>query len=175
MMVGAVLNYSPIENIYLALIFALQKLRHYLLTMMIHLISRVNPLKYIMSHPSVQGCIAKWTILLSKFDIHYVPQRAIKGQALVDFLATHLVPNVMFFDGASRGPSSALRDNMDVLRDRHCLHHPRQWHHMLSLTLTEGHSNNETKYKVLITGLELALEILIDDVMVYKDLELIVL
>lgn len=74
-MVGIELNYSPIEKICLALIFTLQKLRHYLLTTMIHLISRANPLKYIMSCPSVQGRIAKWTVLLSEFDIHFVLHR----------------------------------------------------------------------------------------------------
>lgn len=58
-MVGIELNYSPIENIFLALVFALQYLRHYLLTKIVHLISWANPLKYIMSHPSVQGHIAK--------------------------------------------------------------------------------------------------------------------
>lgn len=63
-MVGAELNYSPIEKICLALIFALQKLRHYLLTTTVYLISRASPLKYIMSHPFVQGRITKWTVLL---------------------------------------------------------------------------------------------------------------
>lgn len=88
-MVGTELNYSPIEKTCLALVFVLQKLRHYLLTTIVHLISWANPLKYIMSHPLVQGRIAKWTVLLSELDIHYVPQRAVKGQALADFLATH--------------------------------------------------------------------------------------
>lgn len=92
-MVGVKLNYSPIEKIYLALIFALQKLRHYLLTTMVHLISRADPLKYIMSGPSVQGRISKWIVLLSEFDIHYVLQRVVKGQAFADFLAAHPIPN----------------------------------------------------------------------------------
>lgn len=72
-MVGAKLNYSPIKKVFLALVFALQKLRHYLLTTLVNLILRANPLKYIMSRPSAQGCIAKWTILLLEFDIHYIP------------------------------------------------------------------------------------------------------
>lgn len=134
-MVGAELNYSPIEKIYLTLVFTLQKLRHYLLIMTIHVISRADPLKYIMSCSSVQGRIAKWTFLLSKFDIHYVLKHVVKGQALVDFLAAHPVldgsplqmefpdENIMIvqikkewkmlFDGASRGPSTALGDNID--------------------------------------------------------------
>lgn len=77
-MAGAELNYSPIEKICLALIFALQKLWHYLLTTTMNLISRANPLKYIMSHPSMQGCLTKWTVLISKFDIHYIPQWVVK-------------------------------------------------------------------------------------------------
>lgn len=52
-MVSAKLNYSPIEKIYLALVFALHQLKHYLLTTSVHLISRADPLKYIMSLPSV--------------------------------------------------------------------------------------------------------------------------
>lgn len=92
-MVGTELNYSPTKKVCLALVFTLQKLRHYLLTTSVHLISRADPLKYIMSPPSVQGHIAKWTILLSEFDIHYIPRRIVKGQALIDFLASHLVPD----------------------------------------------------------------------------------
>ncbi|KAG9453382.1 hypothetical protein H6P81_006286 [Aristolochia fimbriata] len=48
-LVGAELNYSPIEKTCLALIFAIQKLWHYLLAHSTNLISRADPLKYIMS------------------------------------------------------------------------------------------------------------------------------
>lgn len=53
---------------------------------MVHLISRVDPLKYIMSRPYIQGSIAKWNVLLSKFDIHYIPQQAVKGQLQTSLL-----------------------------------------------------------------------------------------
>ncbi|KAG9442572.1 hypothetical protein H6P81_018426 [Aristolochia fimbriata] len=48
-LVGAELNYTPIEKTCLALVFAIQKLRHYLLAHSTNLISRTDPLKYIMS------------------------------------------------------------------------------------------------------------------------------
>ncbi|PKU63212.1 putative mitochondrial protein [Dendrobium catenatum] len=40
-------NYPPIEKHCLALIFAAQKLRHYMLSHKVNLISRINPLQYI--------------------------------------------------------------------------------------------------------------------------------
>lgn len=45
---------------------------------------------------------------------------------------------------------------------------------MHSLTLTKGCSNNETEYEALIAGLELALEIPIDGLTIYGDLELVI-
>jgi hypothetical protein len=39
------------------------------------------------------GRLAKWAIILTEFDITYMPQKAIKGQALSDFLASHPIPS----------------------------------------------------------------------------------
>ncbi|KAG9458175.1 hypothetical protein H6P81_002683 [Aristolochia fimbriata] len=91
-MVGAELNYSPIEKTCLALIFAIQKLRHYLLAHSTNLISRADPLKFIMSRPMLSGRLAKWALLLSEFEINFIPQKAIKGQGLANFLADHPIP-----------------------------------------------------------------------------------
>jgi RNase H-like domain found in reverse transcriptase len=89
MMVGAKHGYSSIEKHCLALIFAVKKLRHYMLAHKIILISKVDPLKYLMTRPMLTGRLAKWAIILTEFDITYTPQKAIKGQALADFLAAH--------------------------------------------------------------------------------------
>ncbi|KAL2505477.1 Ribonuclease H [Abeliophyllum distichum] len=91
-LVGAEMNYSPIEKICLALIFAAKKLRHYMLAHTINLVSKIDPLKYIMSRPILSGRIGKWALLLSEFDIKFIPQKAVKGQALADFLADHPIP-----------------------------------------------------------------------------------
>lgn len=42
-LVGAECNYSDVEKIYLALVFAAQKLRHYMLEHTIHLVSGADP------------------------------------------------------------------------------------------------------------------------------------
>ena len=72
-------NYSPTEKTCLALIFAVQKLRHYLLAHPVQLIYRANPLKYIMTRLTLSGRLAKWALLLSEFEIQYIPQKAVKG------------------------------------------------------------------------------------------------
>ena len=88
---GAELNYSPIEKICLALMFAVKKLRHYLQAHSVRLISRVDSIKYLISKSVLNGRTTKWALLLQEFDINYVPQKAVKGQALTDFLANHLI------------------------------------------------------------------------------------
>ena len=40
-----------------------------------------------MSSPETAGRMALWAVELSKFDIQYRPQTAIKGQVVADFIA----------------------------------------------------------------------------------------
>ena len=82
--------------------FAIKKLHHYLLSNIVYLISRINLLKVLVTKVgSLNTRLAKRSILLSLFDIRYVLQKAIKGQALADFLAEHPLPK-----------DSSLRDDL---------------------------------------------------------------
>lgn len=56
-------------------------------------VSKVDPLKYLMTRLMLMGRLARWAIILTEFDITYAPQKAIKGQALANFLATHPILN----------------------------------------------------------------------------------
>ncbi|KAM1316746.1 hypothetical protein ACFX2F_020337 [Malus domestica] len=73
----------------LALVFAIQKLRHYMHVYTIHLVTKADPVKYVMSKPVLAGRLAKWALLLNQYEIIYVPAKAFKGQALANFLAEH--------------------------------------------------------------------------------------
>ncbi|KAF3636705.1 putative homeobox-leucine zipper protein ROC8-like [Capsicum annuum] len=73
MMTPNELKYSPIKGLYLALAFSIQKMKHYLQAHIVRLLSRENPIKF--------------------FEIVYIPQKAVKGQALADFLADHPIPD----------------------------------------------------------------------------------
>ncbi|XP_058106413.1 uncharacterized protein LOC131249642 [Magnolia sinica] len=53
----------------------------------------MDPLKYLFEKSALTGRITKWQLLLSEFDITYVTQKAIKGQALADHLAAHSLPD----------------------------------------------------------------------------------
>jgi len=84
----------------LALVFAIQKMRHYLLGQCIHVIFRVNLLRLHMTIPSLLNCrLEKWAILLLQYEMQFMPQKAIKGQVVADFLVDHSVPrSSKFYD-----------------------------------------------------------------------------
>ncbi|XP_066373242.1 uncharacterized protein [Miscanthus floridulus] len=178
-MVGAECNYSPIEKLCLALIFFLKKLRHYMLAHEIQLVARADPIKYLLSQPTLTGRLAKWVLLMTEFDITFVPQKAIKGQALAEFLVTHPVPDdsplitelpdqevftteieapwELYFDGASR-----VEDTLNGAPRRRVgaglvFKNPRGGVMYHSFSLLKECSNNEAEYEALIFGLLLAL------------------
>jgi len=136
----------------------------------------VNPLPILMTKSgSLNSKLAKWTILLSQYDITFIFQKAIKGQALADFLSDHPISKTlklytdildevieanmtseddiwqMFFDDASKiGPIGKIINGVGVvfvLLENHVL--PR------AFSLMESCSNNVAEYNVLLIGLHL--------------------
>ncbi|XP_070049208.1 uncharacterized protein [Nicotiana tomentosiformis] len=87
------LNYSPIEKLCFALLLSIQKLKHYFKAHVVHLVSKANPIKFMMSKPVLGDRLARWYLQFQQFEILYIPQKAVKRQALGDFLADHLVPD----------------------------------------------------------------------------------
>jgi len=72
-LIGAESRYNPIEKEYLALVFAVQKTRHYLVDQTIHF-SRVNPLRILMTKSgSLNSRLANWVLLLFQYDMIFVP------------------------------------------------------------------------------------------------------
>ena len=94
-MISAEHHYNLMETECLALVFAVQKMRHYLAGQTIHVVSRINPLRLLMTKPSaLNGRLTKWAMLLSRYDIHFIPQKATKGQAIANFLAENPKPSM---------------------------------------------------------------------------------
>ena len=80
-LIGVELNYTPVEKICLALLYAIKKLRHYFESYTIKLISRVDPVKFVITRHVLSGRLARWSILFNQYEITYTPQKAVKGQA----------------------------------------------------------------------------------------------
>jgi len=80
-LIGAESRYGLVEKECLALIFAIQKTQYYLVGQAIHVIFRVNPLRILLTKPGTfNSRLANWAILLSQYDMTFVPQKKIKVQ-----------------------------------------------------------------------------------------------
>ena len=158
-------KYSPLEKTRVALVWATRKLRHYMLAFKVLLIVRMDPLKYLMEKPVQDGKIAKWVLILSKFDIKYVTQKFVKGRAIVDHLAhcsleeakeiqedfldedimgIELESWKMYFDGATNQNGSGI----GIL-----LISPKGTHNPFSSRLNFPVTNNAIEYEVCIIRL----------------------
>ncbi|KAG5552566.1 hypothetical protein RHGRI_010597 [Rhododendron griersonianum] len=84
---GAKERYTPIERHCLALVFTAQKLRHYFLSFPIKVITKSDPVRYLLSRPALTGWVAGWLLTLAEFDISCTTRKPIKCQALSDLLA----------------------------------------------------------------------------------------
>ena len=60
----------------------------------VHLISRLDPLRYFFNMPALVSRLMRWLVLLTEFDIHYVTQKSIRKSIIAYHLA--LLP---VFDG----------------------------------------------------------------------------
>ena len=81
-------KYIMIERLYLALIWATRRLRHYVTEYSILLVSRLDPLRYLLDRPVLTGRLMRWLVLLTEFDIQYMTQKSIKGSIVADHLAS---------------------------------------------------------------------------------------
>ncbi|PKI71834.1 hypothetical protein CRG98_007773 [Punica granatum] len=70
-----------------AFVWVMQRLRQYTLYHTICLLSKTNPLKYLLDSPSSMRNIAKWRCQLTEYDIEYVSCTSLKGQVIADHLA----------------------------------------------------------------------------------------
>ena len=127
---------------------------------------------------SLNSRLAKWAILLSQYDMLFIPQKAVKGQALADFLAAYPVSissklhedisdeifesNMtsedevwqIFFDGASRtGPKGKTIAGVGVV-----YFSPQNYVLPRAFSLMEPCSNNVAEYNALLIGLQLTHE-----------------
>ncbi|XP_070007688.1 uncharacterized protein [Nicotiana sylvestris] len=151
----------------------------------------MDPLKYIFQKPMPTGKLVKWQILLSEFNIVYVTHKAIKGQALADHLAENPVGGEyeplktyfpdeevsfvredigeayigwrMFFNGGANFKGVGIGA---VLVSETGQHYP------VSAKLRFLCTNNMVEYEACIMGLNMVIDINIQELLVIGDLDL---
>ncbi|XP_017973143.1 PREDICTED: uncharacterized protein LOC108661378 [Theobroma cacao] len=188
-------KYSSLEEMCCALAWTAYRLRQYMLYHTTWLIAKLDPIKYIFEKPSLSGRVARWQVLLFEYDIVYVSQKAIKGSAIVDFLAERVEKDYepmefefpdedlmsicqtneeeseekenwkMFFDGAS----NALGHGIEVV-----LVSPEGDHYPVIAKLNFYCTNNVVEYEVCVMGLQAAIERKIHVLEVYGDFTLVI-
>ena len=82
------MRYVIIERLYLTLVWATRRLRHYMTEYSVHLISCLDPLRYLFDRHALTGRLMRWLVLFTEFDIQHISQKSIKGSVIVDHLAS---------------------------------------------------------------------------------------
>ncbi|XP_052477098.1 uncharacterized protein LOC128032533 [Gossypium raimondii] len=131
-----------------------------------------------MESPALSGRMARWQILLSKYDILYVSQKSIKGSTIADFLVSRAMEEYesLIFDfpnedlmciSKKEGKSSIEKSwKMSFNGALNALGHGigavlvslEMDHYPLTARLNFSYTNNITEYEAFIMGLRAAIE-----------------
>ncbi|PKI73962.1 hypothetical protein CRG98_005638 [Punica granatum] len=167
-------NYPEIEKMCCALVWVMQRLRRYTLYHTISLLSKADPLRYLLDSPSSMRNIAKWRCQLTTYDIEYVPRTSVKGQAIADHLAKFPINDdtpintdfpdegilqideeedeptwKMYFDGAVNSVGSGVGA---------VLISPDGRHYPIAAKVDFSCTNNVAEYEACILGLQAAID-----------------
>ncbi|XP_022880588.1 uncharacterized protein LOC111397850 [Olea europaea var. sylvestris] len=171
---GPEIRYSLAEQLVLALIIAVRKLRPCFQSHTVQVMTD-QPIKQILHRLETSERLLKWVIEMSEFDIEFKPRTAIKAQALADFITELTTPAEspegqktdwkVFVDGSSITERSGARIIM-IGPDSEELEY--------SLCFEFLATNNDAEYEAVITGLGLAARLGVSSIEVCNDLQLIV-
>ncbi|GFS28943.1 hypothetical protein Acr_00g0004750 [Actinidia rufa] len=189
-LMGAEARYPRIEKLAYALMIAARKLCHYFQAHPIIVLTD-QPLKHILQQPDTSGRLLKWSIELSEFHIEYKPRKAIKAQALADFIveSTHedtpqpettppeagipkeptsekyLAHWILFVDGSS---------NQHDCGAGLVIQAPSSEQMEYAIRMGFKATNNEAEYEALLAGLRVATELGAQSLEVVSDSQLVV-
>ncbi|XP_031375657.1 uncharacterized protein LOC116190138 [Punica granatum] len=178
-------NYPEIEKMCCALVWVMQRLRQYTLYHTIRLLSKADPLKYLLGSPSSMRNIAKWRCQLTEYDIEYVPRTSVKGQAIADHLAEFPIEDdtpinsdfpdegilrvdeeedgtawKMYFDGAVNSTGSGIGA---------VLISPDGRYYPIAAKVNFLCTNNVAEYEACILGLQAAIDFKVKELEVFGD------
>nr|XP_009592270.1 uncharacterized protein LOC104089138 [Nicotiana tomentosiformis] len=142
------LKYSSIEKLCLALFFSIQKLKHYFQAHVVRLVSRANPIKFVMSKPVLKD----WELSDELSD--------------EDAMVIEIQPPwKMYFDGSAhrKGAGTGI---LFITSQGEVLPY--------FFTVTQRCSNNIAEYQALILGLEMIVDMKQLQLQVFGDSKLVI-
>ena len=80
------------------MVWATQRLRHYVLAYPILLLAKEDPLKYILEKPVLTGRLARWQMVILQYDITFVTRKAVKGFVIAEHLSDNPLPDYQPLD-----------------------------------------------------------------------------
>ena len=149
----------------------------------------MDPLKYIFQKPMPTGRLAKWQILLTEFDIIYVTRTAMKAQALAEnpvnddykpldtYFPDEEINSIeelgsngnqawkLYFDGATNTKGKGIGA---------ILISPIGQHYPATARLFFFCTNNMTEYEACIMGLNMAIDLGVQELIVLGDSDLLI-
>ena len=84
---GPDLRYSHVEKLALAVVYAIQRLRNYILLRTTTVVVDVNPFQYVLSRRIVGGKFNKWIVILLEFDLVFQSAKSNKSLVFAELIA----------------------------------------------------------------------------------------
>jgi len=85
-LVGAEKNYTTTEKEFLAVVYAINKFKHYIIGYQVFFHTNHTAIRYLMNKPIVSGRIIRWLLLLQEFNVTIV-DKPNKANVVADFLS----------------------------------------------------------------------------------------
>ena len=112
-----------------------------------------------LSRAILRGRMGKWSLALVEFHLVYVPQKAIKGQALADHPCNEVTNiNETMFVALARWKLNFDGSHTTYGAGGVILESPMGIKTQMAFKLEGNYSNNQIEYEALIIGLEILLE-----------------
>jgi hypothetical protein len=85
---GPPLKYKNEEKFSLAVVLAVQKLRHYILLRTTKVVADSNPMQYFLNRRQVNGKFTQWIVILQEYDLDFSTPKSNKALILAELVTT---------------------------------------------------------------------------------------
>jgi hypothetical protein len=79
-------KYKHEEKLSLAVVLAVQKLRHYILLRTTKVVADSNPMQYLLRRRQVNGKFAHWIVILQEYDLEFSTPKSKKALVLAELV-----------------------------------------------------------------------------------------